>query len=88
MMPRGARANPVTRSQDEVYRELYRLEAHRLGAEMGLALALLRAWVAAGFPAEDCRDWEWLRAITPLGLQMIESSLDSIRTKCNDIDGC
>jgi hypothetical protein len=34
---------------DEVYREMYQLEARHPGAEMGLALALLRAHVAAIF---------------------------------------
>lgn len=35
------------RIKDEVYRQMFRLEEHRPGAEMGLALALLRAWLAA-----------------------------------------
>jgi hypothetical protein len=44
------RGGPVSRRlthlQDEVYREMLRPEGGRPGAEMGLALALLRAWVA------------------------------------------
>ena len=32
--------------KDEVYRQMFRLEECRPGAELGLALALLRAWAA------------------------------------------
>ena len=35
------------RIKDEVYRQMFLLEESRPGAEMGLALALLRAWLAA-----------------------------------------
>ena len=66
----------ITRLMDEVYREMFLLEAGRPGAEMGLALALLRAWVAAETPAEQKRDWKWLKTICPICLKMIEESLD------------
>ena len=65
---------------DEVYREMFLLEAGRPGAEMGLALALLRAWVAAEIPAKQGRDWNWLRTICPVCLKMIEESLDDCGT--------
>ena len=61
---------------DDVYREMFHLEAKRPGAEMGLALALLRAWVAAGMPAEKNKDWGWLKTLCPICLRMIEESLD------------
>jgi len=67
----------IHRLMDEVYREMFRLEAGRPGAEMGLALALLRAWVAADLRSEHCTDWNWLNVISPLGLKMIEDSLNS-----------
>jgi hypothetical protein len=60
---------------DVVYREMFQLEADRPGAEMGLALALLRAHVAADRPSERCNDWEWLKAVCPICLSMIEDSL-------------
>ena len=42
------------RLKDEVYRQMFLLEESRPGAEMGLALALLRAWLAADSkPASD-----------------------------------
>jgi hypothetical protein len=66
----------IHRLMDEVYREMFRLEAGYPGAEMGLALALLRSWVAADVRAEDCKDWAWLSAISPLGLKMIQDSLN------------
>lgn len=79
----GARAPAITVSQtrkmnrlkDEVYREMLLLEVNRPGAEMGLALALLRAVVRSGSfgDPEDFR--KWLKDVCPLGLQMIEESL-------------
>ncbi len=59
----------------EVYREMFQLEAMRPGAEMGLALALLRACVAADAAPEKGEDWNWLRSICPFCLTMIEESL-------------
>ena len=66
----------VHRLMDAVYREMLRLESGYPGSEMGLALALLRARVAADLCTDRCEDWEWLTAICPLGLKMIEDSLD------------
>ncbi len=65
----------IHRLMDEVYREMYLLESGRPGAEMGLALALLRARVASDLPPERREDWEWLRTVCPLCLKMIEESL-------------
>ena len=63
------------RLQDAVYREMFLLESRRPGAEMGLALALLRAVAASDQMAnrEEIRDW--LEAICPHCLKMIESAL-------------
>jgi hypothetical protein len=66
----------MNRLKDEVYREMFLLEARRPGAEMGLALALLRAWVSSGAPAEKDKDWSWLRTVCPICLKMIEESLE------------
>ena len=65
----------LNRLKDEVYREMLLVEVNRPGAEMGLALALLRAVVSScsfGDP-EDFRNW--LKDVCPLGLRMIEVSL-------------
>lgn len=74
----------ILRLMDEVYREMFRLEAHVPGAEMGLALALLRSWVASDLPERKATDWMWLRNVCPVCLNMIEKSLerDRIAMRC------
>jgi hypothetical protein len=61
--------------KDEVYRQMYRLEASRPGAEVALAIALLRAWIASGSEAEMSKSREWLMKICPICVQMIEDTL-------------
>ncbi|MGA8044570.1 MAG: hypothetical protein WCA37_17380 [Terracidiphilus sp.] len=70
--PRPRRSEPF---QDEVYRQMFRLESGRPGAALELALALLRAWMAADtLPAR--RDQKhWLQKISPICMEMIQSSL-------------
>ena len=47
---------------------------------LGLALALLRAWlVAESKPASD-EDREWLRKVSPICLKMIEAALPAADT--------
>ena len=65
----------MNRLKDEVYREMLLLEVNRPGAEMGLALALLRAVVQSGSFRDQVEFGEWLRTVCPLGLHMIEASL-------------
>ena len=72
---RISQTRKMNRLKDEVYREMLLLEVNRPGAEMGLALALLRAVVQSG-PLNDQKEFgEWLRTVCPLGLHMIETSL-------------
>jgi hypothetical protein len=61
--------------KDEVYRRMYRLEECRSGAELGLALALLRGWIATDSKREGVGDREWLSMVSPICLQMIETAL-------------
>ena len=63
------------RIQDEVYRQMYRLEAQCPGAERDLAIALLRAWMALCSEPKGAREKLWLKKISPICLQMIESTL-------------
>ena len=70
----GEKSKRMNRLMDEVYRQMLLLEGKRPGAEMGLALALLRAWVAADSRMD--RGWNWLRDICPVCLAMIEDSLN------------
>lgn len=82
MAPRKAavRSNKPCRNQgeklkDEVYRQMFRLEESRPGAEMGLALALVRAWLASDSKPESGEERDWLKKISPICLQMIETAL-------------
>ncbi len=63
--------------KDEVYRQMFRLEESRPGAEMGLALALLRAWMAAGSEPASNEEGDWLKKVSPICLEMIETSLEA-----------
>ena len=84
MTPRNAlvRSKKSSRNQgdqlkDEVYRQMFRSEERRPGAEMGLALALLRAWLASGSKPEGGEERDWLKNVSPICLQMIETALEA-----------
>ena len=62
------------RLKDEVYRQMFRLEAGRPGAELDLALALLRGWLAVDCEPEVSKSREWLKKICPICLLMIEAN--------------
>jgi hypothetical protein len=61
--------------KDEVYRQMFRLEERRPGAEMALALALLRARIASDSVPQRGKEKQWLQKICPLCLAMIEAAL-------------
>jgi hypothetical protein len=42
---------------------------------MGLALALVRAWLAADSKTESGEERDWLKKVSPICLQMIETAL-------------
>jgi hypothetical protein len=48
-------------------------KASRPGAELALAIALLRAWNASDSEAEPPQSREWLKKICPICLPMIEA---------------
>ena len=60
--------------KDEVYRQMFRLEECRPGAELGLAIALLRAWVATQPGRAPAADQDWLGKVLPICLRMIETA--------------
>ena len=62
------------RLKDEVYRQMYRLEESRPGADLDLAIALLRAWIASDSEPEMPKSREWLKKICPICLLMIETA--------------
>jgi hypothetical protein len=65
----------MNRLMDEVYRQMFLLEERRPGSELGLALALLRAWIAAETLREGIEEWAWLVKICPVCLEMIEGEV-------------
>jgi len=79
---RVSQTRKMNRLKDEVYREMLLLEMNRAGSEMGLALALLRAIVQSGSFCDQEDFGEWLATVCPLGLQMIEASLEE-GSKCS-----
>ncbi|MGP8269487.1 MAG: hypothetical protein ACLQLH_05425 [Terracidiphilus sp.] len=66
--------------KDEVYRQMFRLEAHRPGAEMDLSIALLRAWIALGSASRSNKEQQWLKQICPICLVMIETAQQTVET--------
>ena len=84
--PPTARPRRSEQFKDEVYRQMFRLEANRPGAEMDLALALLRAWQDADAKPEDMEERQWLRKICPICLEMIEAAVQAggATTRCVD----
>lgn len=61
------------RLKDEVYRQMFLLEEGRPGADIGLALALLRAWAVTNTKSEAGDPHDWLQKVSPICIQMIES---------------
>ena len=60
--------------KDEVYRQMYRLEAHKPGAALDLAIALLRGWLVQDPQTESAQVHEWLKKVCPICLLMIEAA--------------
>jgi len=73
MIPSGQTA----RLQDEVYRQMFRLEAGCPRADLRLALALLRAWSVLERHPSRSRTRQWLRAVSPLCLRTIAAQAPS-----------
>ncbi len=71
--------------KDEVYRQMFRLEAHRPGAEMDLSIALLRAWIVLSSASRSSKEWQWLQKICPICMVMIEAALQAEKTSRQSI---
>ena len=61
---------------DRLMNVMYRLEASRPGAELALAIALLRAWIASCAEGEMPQSHEWLMKICPICIEMIEDAMN------------
>jgi hypothetical protein len=57
----------------EVYCQMFRLEGGRPGADLALAIALLRGWLVCYSEPEAVKLHEWLGKICPICLVMIEA---------------
>lgn len=73
--PGHARPRRSEQFKDEVYRQMFRLEANRPGAELDLALALLRAWMDVDSKPESGEERQWLKKICPICILMIEAAM-------------
>ncbi len=73
--------------KDEVYRQMFRVEERRSGADRELALALLRAWMVLDAGPRSTTSRKWLRSICPICMELIQSSRDSNRS-CNGRRSC
>jgi hypothetical protein len=71
----NSRLDGAGKLKDEVYRQMFRLEAQRPGAAKDLAVALLRAWIGTDSRTKTGVDKEWLRKICPLCIAMIEAGV-------------
>ncbi len=70
--------------QDEVCRQMLRLEAGRPSAHLLLAVALLNAWMLLEAQATDCEPRQWLRRLTPACLRMIEEACRAGCDSCRE----
>ncbi len=73
--PPSQRHDRGERIKDEVYRQMFRLEESRPDAAMALALALLRAWLAADSKPACDEERDWLKKVSPICLEMSEAAL-------------
>ena len=78
--PSKPRRTHDERLKDEVYRHMFRLEASRRGADLDLAVALVRAWLAADSERGTPAMREWLKKICPICLSLIEASQQTSST--------
>lgn len=77
-------AKTADRLQDEVCRQMLRLEAGRPSAHLLLAVALLNAWMMLEGQAPDCEPRQWLRRLTPVCLRMIEEACRASCDSCRE----
>jgi hypothetical protein len=72
----SGRRNQSDDLKDEVYRQMFRLEAGRPGAASQLAVALLRAWIELEGSPKPASGRVWLRKICPICIGLLEASRD------------
>lgn len=72
---KGARPAKNTPEQfyDAVYWQMFHVESGRPDAELCLAVTLLRAWLALEEWPADSEPRQWLRNVSPVCMEMLES---------------
>jgi hypothetical protein len=60
--------------KDEVYRQMFRLEEGRAGADRELAIAVLCAWMNLDMGPKAASDRQWLRRICPICIGLLEQA--------------
>ncbi len=58
---------------DAVYWQMFHVESGRPDAELCLAVTLLRAWLALEEYPQDSEPRQWLRNVSPVCMEMLES---------------
>lgn len=58
---------------DAVYWQMFRVESGRPDSELCLAVTLLRAWLALEDWPADSEPRQWLRNVSPVCMEMLES---------------
>jgi len=77
-MANKLRRNRCVQFKDEVYRQMFLLEERRSGAELGLAIALLRAWLDVESKPATEDDRAWLEKVSPICLDMITTAVQTL----------
>lgn len=73
---RSAKIQPMNTPEqfcDAVYWQMFHVESGRSGAEICLASTLLRAWLALEHLPAESEPRQWLRNVTPVCMQMLDS---------------
>lgn len=73
---RPAKTVPKTKPEqfcDAVYWQMFHVESGRPDAELCLAATLLRAWLALEELPADSEPRQWLRNVSPVCVEMLES---------------
>jgi hypothetical protein len=84
MRPHKISTRTADRLQDEVCRQMLRLEAGLPFAHLLLAVALLQAWLTLEEQAPNCESRQWLRRLTPVCLRMIEEACGTGICSCKE----
>jgi hypothetical protein len=75
---RSAQSAKPTPAQlyDAVYWEMFRVESGRPNAELCLAVTLLRAWMTLEEMPPGSEPRQWLRNVSPVCMEMLQSLSD------------